>query len=344
MTGATYHETRRNEDAFGDITMLRRSLSLERKKEDRGVLLEEDEEEEEMEDSVGQLRSAAAPGTLSPSSSSSSLRSDLSSSSGGSAASQPRSASPSTLGPLLSNLKIGMRPTALRPSSPSRMQATLQRHTPPPSPSSPLTPTHYKRPPRPTHLRSKSSSTITTFEAAPFLLRSVSHPGPRSPYRFNPTPLNGPQMFTPPLSAQSSYSHLATPRSRPTSPNTFARATPSPPPSLYYDSYPDSHPATPRSRSPSISSLETIPDTPDAEQEAELEPIPVKRSLSMGRQLGMNGKMDRKRWSVCGAEKRTDLNLETIWEDDMFAQRQGQGGVRILDEERMVDTVSEIEE
>lgn len=35
-----------------------------------------------------------------------------------------------------------------------------------------------------------------------------------------------------------------------------------------------------------------------------------------GRTLGGFGSRDkRKRWSVCGAERRQDLDLETIWED-----------------------------
>jgi len=89
-----------------------------------------------------------------------------------------------------------------------------------------------------------------------------------------------------------------------------------------------STPTSARSRSPSISSLETIPDTPDEEAvaivEAENERLrrasenngdSFKRSsLDSGRgALGLRDK--RKRWSVCGAEKRSDLNLETIWED-----------------------------
>lgn len=102
-------------------------------------------------------------------------------------------------------------------------------------------------------------------------------------------------------------------------------------------------PSTPnsvRSRSPSISSLETIPDTPDAEEAAlEAERIAQlkaaadaedgdetglesKRTASLdtgfrGRTLGISyGSRDkRKRWSVCGAERRGDLDLETIWED-----------------------------
>ena len=35
-----------------------------------------------------------------------------------------------------------------------------------------------------------------------------------------------------------------------------------------------------------------------------------------GRTLGVGfGRDKRKRWSVCGAERRGDLNLDTIWED-----------------------------
>ena len=107
-------------------------------------------------------------------------------------------------------------------------------------------------------------------------------------------------------------------------------------------------PSTPtsfRSRSPSISSLETIPDSPDAEQEAqeadmiarlkaavdketERESSRRRGSLDVPDQtsgrmmLGTNGfgqvygtRDKRKRWSVCGAERRGDLDLETIWED-----------------------------
>lgn len=113
-------------------------------------------------------------------------------------------------------------------------------------------------------------------------------------------------------------------------------------------------PSTPtslRSRSPSISSLETIPDIPDAEAAAlEADQIAalkaaadsadgqdaassssrrrgcaldvssssssllnVRTGASAG---GYGARSDkRKRWSVCGAERRQDLDLETIWED-----------------------------
>lgn len=89
-------------------------------------------------------------------------------------------------------------------------------------------------------------------------------------------------------------------------------------------------PSTPtsfRSRSPSISSLETIPDSPDAEEEAEKiaklkaaadredqSEEGLRRGLAV--EIGGRGgnRDNRKRWSVCGAERRGDLSLETIWE------------------------------
>jgi hypothetical protein len=86
-------------------------------------------------------------------------------------------------------------------------------------------------------------------------------------------------------------------------------------------------PSTPtsfRSRSPSISSLETIPDTPDAEEAARIEAeelaklraaaglddVESKRRSSGG----FGSKKERKRWSVCGAERRADFSLEPIEE------------------------------
>jgi hypothetical protein len=82
--------------------------------------------------------------------------------------------------------------------------------------------------------------------------------------------------------------------------------------------------------------LETIPDSPDAEEEAlEAErlaqlkaaaeaadagdPADAKgRVLDLparGRTMAFGSKDKRKRWSVCGAERRGDIDLETIWED-----------------------------
>jgi hypothetical protein len=100
-------------------------------------------------------------------------------------------------------------------------------------------------------------------------------------------------------------------------------------------------PSSARSRSPSISSLETIEDNPDLEWEAieadraakqraaeeaeeqgnDNEPrrrgsldIPGHRSVGFG--FGRRGgDAGRKRWSICGGERTVDLDLETIWED-----------------------------
>ncbi|KAG6041413.1 hypothetical protein E4U41_004511 [Claviceps citrina] len=98
-----------------------------------------------------------------------------------------------------------------------------------------------------------------------------------------------------------------------------------------------STPTSARSRSPSISSLETIPDTPDAEEAAlEAERLAQLKAAAdasetgeqadgkgraatdaplRGRTLSYGTRDKRKRWSVCGAERRGDLDLETIWED-----------------------------
>ena len=94
-----------------------------------------------------------------------------------------------------------------------------------------------------------------------------------------------------------------------------------------------SMPSTPtsfRSRSPSISSLETIPDSPDAEEAARLEEEEYLRNRAAagdneegdGRdskrrtslEMRFAGKEKRKRWSVCGAERRGDFSLEVIEE------------------------------
>ncbi|KAK4193408.1 hypothetical protein QBC35DRAFT_105302 [Podospora australis] len=106
--------------------------------------------------------------------------------------------------------------------------------------------------------------------------------------------------------------------------------------STYPSSSIPSTPTSMRSRSPSISSLETIPDSPDAEEAAlEAERIAQLKAAADAAEGGEDGKgrssLDvpargrtlsgfssrdkRKRWSVCGAERRQDLDLETIWED-----------------------------
>lgn len=94
-----------------------------------------------------------------------------------------------------------------------------------------------------------------------------------------------------------------------------------------------SMPSTPssfRSRSPSISSLETIEDTPDAEEAARLaaeedakyraemgdaESADSRRRSSLeGRGNTLRSNKERKRWSVCGAERRADFSLAPIEE------------------------------
>ncbi|KAI1619304.1 hypothetical protein EDD37DRAFT_614088 [Exophiala viscosa] len=117
------------------------------------------------------------------------------------------------------------------------------------------------------------------------------------------------------------------------------RTSPSPslaPPKYAYEAYPNysyssasSVPSTPtslRSRSPSISSLETIEDTPDAEEAALLEEEakvkgddsdtsePRRRSSLELRASNLRSNKERKRWSVCGAERRADFSLEPIEE------------------------------
>jgi hypothetical protein len=132
------------------------------------------------------------------------------------------------------------------------------------------------------------------------------------------------------------------PTSTPTvSTPTSAASSPLLAPSKFNEQYPwslasSSVPSTPtsmRSRSPSISSLETIEDSPDAEEEAiEAERIASLKAAAdredggdarrssldvpdRGRTFGFGKRDSRKRWSVCGAERRGDLDLETIWED-----------------------------
>ncbi|CZT22641.1 uncharacterized protein RCC_08346 [Ramularia collo-cygni] len=85
-----------------------------------------------------------------------------------------------------------------------------------------------------------------------------------------------------------------------------------------------------RSRSPSISSLETIEDAGEEIEMKEAEEVEKLREAAAadaegsrrssfdgggaGRLRGVLGR-ERKRWSVCGGERRADLDLETIWED-----------------------------
>ena len=141
-------------------------------------------------------------------------------------------------------------------------------------------------------------------------------------------------------------------RRRPSSPSpTSHPASPTLGPTRYNESIPalthyastssfSSVPSTPtsaRSRSPSISSLDTIEDAPEDEEEESEAAVEAERlqrvrlrlaaegeereggrkgSLDSRRGLGLGiAKGERKRWSVCGGERRGDLSLGTIWED-----------------------------
>ncbi|KAI9861821.1 MAG: hypothetical protein M1824_001932 [Vezdaea acicularis] len=181
--------------------------------------------------------------------------------------------------------------------------------------------------------------------SSPLLALSSSNTFPR---RYRPSsPLRPPLQQPSPMSAV----RPRTPTSAGSSPHMSATKFNEPYPTIL--GYPASFssisslPSTPtsaRSRSPSISSLETIPDSPDAEQaalEADAERIASLKEAAdaidrEGGGSGVSGSGDnrrggldasgkigfgfgtrdkKKRWSVCGAEKRTDLDLETIWED-----------------------------
>ncbi|KAJ9659868.1 hypothetical protein H2198_002937 [Neophaeococcomyces mojaviensis] len=125
---------------------------------------------------------------------------------------------------------------------------------------------------------------------------------------------------------------------RASSPHTTGTSSPStryytnePYPTTFTFSSASSMPSTPssfRSRSPSISSLETIEDSPDAEEAAqvaadedakyraeEADPSGGTRKSSLdSRGATLRSNKERKRWSVCGAERRADFSLEPIEE------------------------------
>ncbi|OAK95360.1 hypothetical protein IQ06DRAFT_297605 [Phaeosphaeriaceae sp. SRC1lsM3a] len=147
---------------------------------------------------------------------------------------------------------------------------------------------------------------------------------PASPLHHVYVPFGAPPTSTPSVSTPTSGA--SSPLFAPTK---FNEQYPS---SLASSSVP-STPTSMRSRSPSISSLETIEDSPDAEEEAiEADRIAKLKAAAdredggdlrrssldvpeRGRTFGFGKRDSRKRWSVCGAERRGDLDLETIWED-----------------------------
>ena len=198
-------------------------------------------------------------------------------------------------------LDITPRPVAPIRLEPSPILASLQYGN--------TFPRARRRPASPLHQMSNALSTPTSLLSAAATPTSASHSPLFSSARFNeafPAELGSyPRSFS---SSSAASAHSVSVPSTPTST---------------------------RSRSPSISSLETIPDTPDAEEAAiEAERVEGLRrpapgadgsadslrrgsfDSDRGRSGGFGGRGDkRKRWSVCGAEKRSDLNLETIWED-----------------------------
>ncbi|KFA66504.1 hypothetical protein S40285_00681 [Stachybotrys chlorohalonatus IBT 40285] len=217
--------------------------------------------------------------------------------------------------------------SVIRPSSPSgspnRMRAPRKPVDEAFPPSSPVRSSVLEGERR--HPERSSSPSLGTPSLASARLRR-----PASPLRnFNP----------PPTSAGTTSSFSANPAPP-------CSASPSPSYRSYemlstsYGGSLSSVPSTPtstRSRSPSISSLETIPDSPDAEEAAlEAERISQLKAAAdaadggesadskgrssldvptRGRTLAFGSRDKRKRWSVCGAERRGDIDLETIWED-----------------------------
>lgn len=180
---------------------------------------------------------------------------------------------------------------------------------------------------RPTvHSRSKSYSSVSP---PPDMQRSNSLPSPSqrlppSPQRFNitttptsPTYRNSfVPTFTPliPTFIPSSTSkrtpitaRTPPPQQRPKTPPSYLTTELFPgsnPPSL------SSTPTSSRSCSPSVYSIEEE-EEPEVNDEDDV--VNLRESVGLG--IGVKDKEKRKRWSVCGAERRCDLDLETIWED-----------------------------
>ncbi|RDW86479.1 uncharacterized protein DSM5745_03121 [Aspergillus mulundensis] len=180
-----------------------------------------------------------------------------------------------------------------------------------------------------------SGSSSSSISASDFHLTSpvLSHSTPRIGRRRPSSPLHVPQTPT----SNAAGSPLSSANSSPVILNSrFNESFPSYSVSASSASSMPSTPTSLRSRSPSISSLETIPDIPDAEAEAiEADRIAALKAAAdradetdannANRRRGISdmsgpssftsSRSSRKRWSVCGAERRQDLDLETIWED-----------------------------
>ncbi|MCJ1424955.1 hypothetical protein MMC29_002843 [Sticta canariensis] len=217
-------------------------------------------------------------------------------------------------------------------------------------PSSPLSPPGRHRSP----LRRSSDELYLSFEGQVDIGETISENSeldltPKAVVDGDPVPISPassihhtfPRVRRPPSSPLHQLSQPITRVNTPTSVLRTSTSSPSLLAAQFNEPYPSSYsfgsssiPSTPtsfRSRSPSISSLETIPDSPDAELEAEnfaifkaavesendIEGEEIVRRRGSFDAMSRGGLMrdKRKRWSVCGAERRGDLDLETIWED-----------------------------
>ena len=200
---------------------------------------------------------------------------------------------------------------------------------------------------------STSSSSITRSRRPNSPMRHVSAPtSAHSSPLLAPAPSNYPSHYNEsyPLSLSASSATFTTTNTTSSSYYTTTMMNTPTLTALSSSSVP-STPTSARSRSPSISSLETIPDSPRAEKEAEAALAAAEEAaiaaaadaavvaadahqssenttaaaavaggsagviprISSGSGIAVRDK--RKRWSVCGAESRRDLDLETIWED-----------------------------
>ncbi|KAK6339170.1 hypothetical protein TWF718_008593 [Orbilia javanica] len=219
---------------------------------------------------------------------------------------------------------------------------------------------------RRSHIRSKSSSSVSP---PPSMIRAHSLPLPNRTKSQGPPPAS-PKWTTTPASPTYRNSFVPTFPSTPLNLPPFAKrpsflrtATPPPPtppkaPPAYLatevfpgvnnqlSSYPPSltsnasSPTSSRSCSPSLTtySLETIEDSPDGELLAILEEEEERQQRDAAEKEEKNKEDDtiglglslvtssmsnmslreskrRQRWSVCGAERRSDFDLETIYED-----------------------------
>ncbi|KAI5840550.1 hypothetical protein DFP73DRAFT_184707 [Morchella snyderi] len=226
-------------------------------------------------------------------------------------------------------------PTTKR-SLPSKHMRSKSTNTPAPHPFGTLPPSfstsrHHAAPPL---LRSSSLPPVGSFAelsaTSRFTLTNCP-PSPISPRTRVPRSNSPTRQWAYSQSPRSSTYHSG-------SSFGIAHSPPPPPPPSYLVNEPyvassssgSSTPTSVRSRSPSISSLETIPDSPDAEAEALEAEAEMKKAAAAavvvvveeegagrrgGRRTTATAADKRKRWSVCGGEKRGDLELETIWED-----------------------------